>query len=150
MADSGETTTANDTTSATEGGGETRVPEGFATVKKYVVLYGAVNAITLGTVAVMASTGHEASSFMWIRGVVLLVAAPVLYRMVVRAAQGSAKAFERVRTVSTVLPVAIVAVDLVPGLCPPWYAVLQGLSALALVGVAVLTRTRARTDRFVG
>ncbi|MFJ6379956.1 hypothetical protein ACIQI7_08125 [Kitasatospora sp. NPDC092039] len=37
----------------------------------------------------------------------------------------------------SVVPVAVIAVDVVPGLCPPWYAVHQGLSALALAAVAV-------------
>ncbi|MEU8923509.1 hypothetical protein AB0D10_21635 [Kitasatospora sp. NPDC048545] len=115
----------------------------FGTVKKCVALYGAVSAVVLGTVAVMASTGHGTTAFMWIRGGILLAAAPLIHRMVTRAAEGSAKAFDRVRTLSTIMPIAVIGVDLVPGLCPPWYAVLQGLSALALVAVAVLTRGSA-------
>ncbi|MFE4396226.1 MULTISPECIES: hypothetical protein [Streptomycetaceae] len=120
----------------------------FTTVKKCITLFGLAGAIVLGTVAVMASIGHPTTPFMWIRGVIFLAVAPYLHRLATRAADGSAKAFDRVRTLSTVMPIAIIAVDLIPGLCPPWYAVLQGLSALALLAVAILTRTPALRAAF--
>ncbi|RKT16676.1 hypothetical protein BX285_1023 [Streptomyces sp. 1114.5] len=121
----------------------TTTRDGFTTVKKCILLFGAAGAVVLGTVAVMAATGHEASSFMWFRGAILLALTPLLHRMAGRAAGGSYRDFDRLRTVSTIMPIALIGVDLIPGLCPPWYAVLQGLSALALVAVAVLTRTSA-------
>ncbi|MEU1736014.1 hypothetical protein [Streptosporangium sp. NPDC020145] len=120
--------------------GDARAQEAFAAARKYVLLFGAISAVVLGTVAVMALIGGEATSFMWVRAVVMLAIAPMLHRMVVRAEEGSAKAFDRVRTLSVVMPIAIIGVDLIPGLCPAWYAVLQGLSGLALVAVAVITR----------
>jgi hypothetical protein len=112
----------------------------FDTVKKCVTLFGIVGAITLGTVAVMAVIGQPATSFMWVRAAILLAAAPVLQRMAVRAARGERRAFARLRTLTVILPIAIVAVDLIPGVCPMWYAAMQGISALALVGAAVLLR----------
>ncbi|GGS83538.1 hypothetical protein ACFFV7_45830 [Nonomuraea spiralis] len=130
--------------------GDARVQDAFATVKKCVTLFGVVGAVVLGVVAVMAFTGQEASAFMWIRGAVLLAVAPLLHRMTVRASEGSYKAFDRVRTLSTILPIAIIGVDLIPGLCPAWYAVLQGLSALALAGVAFITRGAALRAAFPG
>ncbi|NUR87098.1 MAG: hypothetical protein HOY71_23700 [Nonomuraea sp.] len=120
--------------------GDDRAQDAFSTVKKCVTLFGAIGVIVLAVVAVMAVIGQEASAFMWIRGVILVAVAPLVHRMAVRAAAGSHKDFDRVRTLSAVLPIAIVAVDLIPGLCPAWYAVLQGLSALALAGVAFVTR----------
>ena len=122
--------------------------EAFDTVTKCVTLFGVVGAIVLGTAAVMALTGHETTSFMWVRGAILLAVTPLIYRMAVHASQGSAQAFNRLRTVSTVAPIAIIGVDLIPGLCPAWYAVLQGLSALALTGVAVITRGAALSAAF--
>ncbi|MET8543804.1 hypothetical protein ABZW03_24605 [Kitasatospora sp. NPDC004799] len=114
----------------------------FTTVKKCIVLFGAIGAVVLATVAVMAATGHGTTPFLWIRGAILLAITPFLHRLATRAAtEGSYRAFDRLRTLATVMPIAVIAVDLIPGLCPPWYAVLQGLSALALVAVAVLTRT---------
>ncbi|MFG3284521.1 hypothetical protein [Streptomyces sp. NPDC048111] len=118
------------------------------TVGTCVTLFGAVSAIVLGTVAVMAATGHQVTAFMWIRAAILLAAAPLLHRMAGRAAQGSYKDFDRLRTLSSIAPVAIIAVDLIPGLCPPWYTVLQGLSAAALIAVAVLARGAALRTAF--
>ncbi|MBD0671121.1 hypothetical protein [Streptomyces sp. CBMA156] len=122
--------------------------DAFTTVKKYVALFGAGGAVVLGAVAVMASTGHETTPFMWIRGAIFPLLALFLHRKATEAAAGSPKAFDRLRTLSTVMPIAIIGVDLIPGLCPPWYAVLQGLSALALVPVAVFTRTSALAAAF--
>jgi hypothetical protein len=111
--------------------------EAFDTMMKCVKLYGAVCAITLGTVAVVAAAGPSVTTFMWVRAVLLLAITPVLYRMAAR------RRFERLRTVAVVLPVAIVGVDLIPGVCPVWYAGMQAIAALALVGVAFLTRGSA-------
>ncbi|MEU8323541.1 hypothetical protein AB0C33_34690 [Nonomuraea sp. NPDC048881] len=143
-------TNTGDLTTATTALGDARAQEALATVKKCVTLFGAVGVIVLGVVAVMAFTGGEASGFMWVRGVVLVAMAALIHRMTVRAAEGSYKAFDRVRTLSTVMPIAIIGVDLIPGLCPAWYAVLQGLSALALAGVAVITRGAALRAAFPG
>ncbi|MFD0278336.1 hypothetical protein ACFVHB_31125 [Kitasatospora sp. NPDC127111] len=137
-----------DITTATAQLGDSRTQDAFDTVKKCITLFGAVGAIVLGTVAVMAFTGHEASPFMWIRGAILFLVAFLLHRFTVRAAQGSYKAFDRLRTLSTIMPIAIIGVDLIPGLCPAWYAVIQGLSALALIGVAVITRGSALSAAF--
>jgi hypothetical protein len=124
--------------------------EAFGTVRKYLTLFGAVGAIVLATVAVTAATGHRTTPFLWVRGTLLLAAAPLLHRYAARAAEGSPRAFDRLRALTTTLPVAVVAVDLVPGLCPAWYAVLQGLSALSLAAVAVLTRGAALRAAFPG
>ncbi|MEV0151679.1 MULTISPECIES: hypothetical protein [unclassified Nonomuraea] len=139
---------AGDITTTTARLGDARTQEALTTVKKCVMLFGAVSAIVLAVVAVMAFTGHEATSFMWIRGAILLAVTPLIYRMTVRASEGSYKAFDRVRTLSTIMPIAIIGVDLIPGLCPAWYAVLQGLSAPALIGVAFITRGSALSAAF--
>ncbi|MGW7582150.1 hypothetical protein ACWGKU_07790 [Kitasatospora sp. NPDC054768] len=120
----------------------------FTTVRKCIVLFGAAGAVVLGTVAVLAATGHTTTPFMWIRGVIFPAIALFLHRLATRAAAGSYKPFDRLRTLSTVMPIAIIAVDAIPGLCPVWYAILQGLSALALVPVAVLTRGSALKAAF--
>ncbi|MFF2077413.1 hypothetical protein ACFVXG_21980 [Kitasatospora sp. NPDC058162] len=128
--------------------GSSRVQDAFGNISKCITLFGAVGAIVLGTVAVMAFTGHEASPFMWIRGAILFLITFLLHRFTARAAQGEYKAFDRLRTVATIMPIAIIAVDLIPGLCPAWYAVLQGLSALSIIAVAVITRGSALSGVF--
>jgi hypothetical protein len=37
------------------------------------------------------------------------------------------------------MPLAIVGIDLIPGVCPPWYAVMQAVCMLPLVPVAFIT-----------
>ncbi|MFD9689057.1 hypothetical protein ACFWXO_25260 [Kitasatospora sp. NPDC059088] len=130
---------------ATETRTNSRTDEAFSLAKKCLTLFGAIGVITLAVVVVMASTGHASTPFMWIRGVIFPALAPVLLRITVRAAGGDYKALDRIRTVATVMPIAVIAVDLIPGICPPWYAVLQGLSALAVLPIAFLTRTKAVT-----
>ncbi|MCX4852231.1 hypothetical protein [Streptomyces canus] len=117
-----------------------RTQEAFTLLKKYVGLFGMVSAIVLATVAVVALSGHSTTSFMWIRGAILLALAPVLYRSAVRASKGARRDYERLSTLSVILPIAVLGIDLIPGLCPTWYAAMQGVSALALIGAAVITR----------
>ncbi|MEV4475175.1 hypothetical protein [Nonomuraea sp. NPDC049504] len=107
---------------------------------KCIYIYGVFSALTLVTVAVLTIIGDTASTFMWVRAVILLAVAPLLHRLLTRAEGGSRTSLERVRTITTIMPIAIVGVDLIPGLCPPWYATMQGLSAIPLVAVAFLTR----------
>ncbi|MGW2212544.1 hypothetical protein [Streptomyces sp. NPDC001781] len=122
--------------------------EAFGTVKKCVNLFGAVSGIVLATTAVVAALGHDVTAFMWIRGGVLLAMAPVILRLVAAAAQGSRSSFERVRILTTVLPVAIIVIDLIPGLCPGWYAAMQAIGALGLLGAAVITRRAPLSGAF--
>ncbi|GAA2027625.1 hypothetical protein GCM10009839_28110 [Catenulispora yoronensis] len=140
------TTTTTTITATTATTAATTATTAFETIKKYVVLFGAISAIVLGTVAVMSFTHHTVTTFMWVRGGILLAIAPMLHRFATKASEGSPAALDHIRTLATVMPIALIGVDLIPGLCPAWYAVLQGLSALALVAVAIITRSAAVRD----
>ncbi|MFF0435690.1 hypothetical protein ACFYU9_26195 [Streptomyces sp. NPDC004327] len=115
----------------------------FATVRRCFALYGALAAAGLGTVVVLAGTGHPVNAFMWIRAVLLPLVAVVLHRQAVAASRGARRAYERVSQVSVILPVAIIGVDLIPGICPPWYAATQIVCMLPVTAVAVLARRSA-------
>lgn len=134
------TNTTRDTTAPTAQLDAPRTREAFDTVKKCVKLYSMVCAITLGTVAVVALSGTTVTTFMWVRSVILLAIAPVILRMTVRASEGERRSFERMRALTVIMPIAIIAVDLIPGVCPVWYAAMQAGSALALIGAAFITR----------
>ncbi|GAA0380485.1 hypothetical protein GCM10009530_34020 [Microbispora corallina] len=118
--------------------GDARTHEAFDMTKKCVTLYGAICTITLATVAVVTIGGHMGTTFIWVRAVILLAVAPVLHRLTVRAAQGARRSFERMRTVTTVMPIAVIGIDLIPGICPMWYAVMQAIGVLPLVAVAFI------------
>ncbi|MEU6788889.1 hypothetical protein ABZ912_57740 [Nonomuraea angiospora] len=106
--------------------------ESFGKVKILVAAYGALSAVVLATVAVLAISGQTVTSFMWGRSAGVLASAAVTYWLTVRAARGARWAYLRVRVISIVMPVAIVAVDLIPGLCPTWFAMMQAVCALAI------------------
>lgn len=107
-------------------------------LKAYTVLSG----IALTGLAAVAAHGQPVNTFMWIRGVLLPIVAVLLYRMATAAGRGNAKALDRLRTLTVVLPIAVVGVDLIPGVCPLWYAALQTVCMVPVVVAAVLLRRR--------
>jgi cytochrome bd-type quinol oxidase subunit 2 len=120
-----------------------RSQHAFTTAKRSITGYGALTGLGLVTVIVAASSGHLVNTFMWVRAVLLAALAVLLYRMTVSASRGSRRAFERVRTLAVLMPIAIVGIDLIPGVCPPWYAVTQAVCVLPILPVAFVTRRSA-------
>ncbi|MFF1876909.1 hypothetical protein [Leifsonia sp. NPDC058230] len=111
---------------------------------KCIWIYGVGNAVVLGLVLAAALSGGEPSVFMWVRAAILVGATPFLLWLENRARSGSESAGGRLRLVSTILPVAVIVVDFIPGVAPVWYGLLQGLCALVLVPVAVSTMDAMR------
>jgi hypothetical protein len=120
-----------------------RTRHAFTTAKRSIIVYGVLTAVGLVAVIAAASSGHLVNTFMWVRAVLLPAVAVLLYRMTVAASRGSRRAFERVRTLAILMPLAIVGIDLIPGACPPWYAVMQAVCMLPLIPVAFITRRSA-------
>lgn len=125
-----------------------RTQHAFTTAKRSITVYGALTALGLVTVIVAASSGHPVNTFMWVRAILLPAAAVLLFRMTVSASRGSRRASERVRTLAILMLIAIVGIDLIPGVCPPWYAVMQAVCVLPLVPVAFITRRSALGTAF--
>ncbi|MEU6825539.1 hypothetical protein ABZ921_33420 [Streptomyces atriruber] len=120
---------------------ETR--EALARAENSIKVYVALSAVALLAVVAVAGAGQQVNTFMWVRAVLLPVVAVLLHRMTGAASRGSRRAFERLRTLAVVMPVAIIAVDLIPGVCPPWYTVTQTVCMLPVIRVAFLTRSPA-------
>jgi|GEM_PF-4296818 len=112
--------------------------EAFGLAGKCVWIFLVCNVTVLVSVVVLTFLGQGASTFMWARSAILAVASPFLLWLARRAAAGSRAAVGRLRVVSTVLPVAVVVVDFLPGVAPAWYGVIQGIGALALIPAAVI------------
>jgi hypothetical protein len=117
-----------------------RVARDFDLAKKLTVIYGVAGAILLGTLVVVAVAGGEPSVFMWVRASLLLAMTPLLSMFAERAERGRTLSLQRLRLLTTVLPVAIIGVDLIPGVCPTWYAAMQAVSGLALAPIGFLMR----------
>ncbi|SFQ73551.1 hypothetical protein [Amycolatopsis rubida] len=116
----------------------------FGLVKGLVVAYGAMGAAVFGTIVALAVADGTATSFMWTRSALVPVSAVIVYWLVLLAAKGSARAYQRARFVSIVAPIALVGVDLIPGACPTWFLLLQTACAVLLACAAVpLVRMRA-------
>jgi hypothetical protein len=105
---------------------------------KWAWLFGVWNTVVLAIVIASAIAGAALSSFMWVRAGILVAAAPVLVRLARKAGRAGGTALVRLRATAGILPVAVIAVDAIPGVAPLWYAVLQGIGALLLVPVAVI------------
>lgn len=114
------------------------LPGAFELARKCVGIFAVANASVLGTLVVSAQAGGTANTFMWVRAVILLGVAGMLSWLVRRAGRGDLSALGRLRVVSTALSIAIPAIDLIPGVCPTWYAGMEGVGALALVGLTVI------------
>ena len=125
-----------------------RTQGAFGTAKNSVKVYGALSAVALLAVIVVSSSGHMVNTFMWVRAVLLPVVAVLIYRMTVSASRGSRRAFERVSALAVIMPIAIIGVDLIPGVCPPWYAVMQVVCMLPIIRVAFITRGSALRAAF--
>ncbi|MGC4748145.1 hypothetical protein ACLQ28_21175 [Micromonospora sp. DT201] len=113
-----------------------------------IKVYAALSAVALVTVIVVSSSGHLVNTFMWVRAVLLPAAALLIYKLAVSASRGSRRAFERVAAVTVIMPIAIIGVDVIPGVCPPWYAVLQVVCMLPIVRIAFITRGPALRAAF--
>jgi hypothetical protein len=124
---------------------DARIREAYSAANRCTWVYGALATAALVTVVAMAVSGHPVTTFMWIRAALLPVVAVVLHRLI---AAGSRRAFDRLRTLAAVLPIAIIGVDLIPGLCPAWYVALQAACMLPVVRLALLTRFSALRSAF--
>jgi hypothetical protein len=127
---------------------DARVQPAFEAVKKWIVIFGVMSVVVLATVAAVAIAHGSVSTFMWVRASILPVIAPVFYRRAISASQGARKDYERLRTVTAVLPIAIIAIDMIPGVCPVWYASMQAASMAPLIAIAVIARRRTVGARF--
>ena len=141
---------SNSTNISTElaGAADASVARDFDLAKKLIVIYGVAGAILIGTLVVIVVAGSEPSVFMWVRATILLAMMPFLSMFAVRAEQGRTSSLQRLRLLTTVLPVVIIGVDLIPGVCPTWYAAMQAVSALALAPIGFLTRRPEIRDAF--
>ncbi|MEU5833800.1 hypothetical protein ABZ820_08935 [Streptomyces diacarni] len=125
-----------------------RAQRAFDTVKSGIKVYGALSAVAVLAVIAVAISGHTVNTFMWVRAVLLPVVAVLIHRMAVSASRGSRRAFERVRALAVIMPIAIIGVDLLPGVCPPWYSLMQVVCMLPVIRVAFTTRGSALRAAF--
>lgn len=111
----------------------------FGTVRRLVAVHGTLSALVFMTIASLAVIDHTVTSFMWGRSAGVLASAAVIYWLTLLASKGARWAYLRVRILSSLMPIVIVAVDAVPGVCPAWFAGIQAVCALPLAGAAFIS-----------
>jgi cytochrome bd-type quinol oxidase subunit 2 len=125
-----------------------RTRAAFAAAQRCTWVYGAFGAAALVAVVAVAGSDQPVNTFMWVRAVLLPVVAVLLHRLAAAGSRGSRRAFERLSALALVMPVAIIGVDLVPGVCPPWYTAVQAACMLPVIRLALLTRFSALRSAF--
>jgi cytochrome bd-type quinol oxidase subunit 2 len=120
----------------------------FNTAKISIRIWGALCAIALLAVIAMFASGHTVNTFMWVRAILLPLIAVAIYRLTISASRGSRRAFDRVSALAVITPIAIIGIDLIPGVCSPWYAIMQATSMAPIIGLAFITRGSALRAAF--
>ena len=117
-------------------------------IKSLVTVYCAFSAVVLVVVVILSVMGHAVSGFMWGRSAGMLTSALAAYWLTGLAQGGSRPAYLRVRIISVVVPIAVVALDSIPGALPLWFAALQIAGALALLPAAFIANGRKLRSAF--
>jgi hypothetical protein len=128
--------TTSHTTAETARLNHPRIRRAFGKAKILVAAYGALSAAVLITVVILAITERTVTSFMWGRSAGVLASAAVTYWLTVLASRGAQWAYLRVRIISIIMPIAIIAIDMIPGALPPWFVMMQATCALAIAATA--------------
>ncbi|WP_189333415.1 hypothetical protein [Actinoplanes ianthinogenes] len=112
----------------------TALDKAATSMKAFTVL----SSTALAGLAAVAIHGHSVNTFMWVRGALLPIVAVLLYRMT----RGGEKALDRLRTLTVIMPIAVIGIDLIPGVCPFWYAAVQTVCMIPVIVAAIQLRTR--------
>ncbi|MFE4977360.1 hypothetical protein ACFRAR_35285 [Kitasatospora sp. NPDC056651] len=114
----------------------------FRTVRRLVLAYLGLSVATLAGAVVLRDHHSVVTAPVLVRGAIVAASAALTLLLTVRAAGGSRGAFRRLRILSAVMLVAIVAIIALPGTFPVWMKVEQGVCGLALLGVAAVINGR--------
>lgn len=112
------------------------------TPKLLVAGYLGLSVATLVAVFFMRDNASMVNEAVWIRGTIVVLSALLSLLFAARAAQGSRRAFLRLRIVTLVMTVAIAVIIALPGPFPVWLKIEQGVCGAILLGVVILVNGR--------
>jgi hypothetical protein len=104
-----------------------------------------VSVLTLAAIAVLRDHTAVVTDAVWVRATIVVGSALLSYAFAVRAARGSRRALLRLRIVSAIMLLAIVAIIAVPDAFPLWMKIEQGVCGVLLL--AVVARINGRRVR---
>jgi hypothetical protein len=115
----------------------------FASIKTLAAAYLAAAAATLAFVALERDDAGIVDADVWTHAIMAFGFALLLVDFANRAAQGSRRAYLRLRISSVVIAAFSGILVVTPGLLPTWMKVEQGMCALVLAAVALLAHSPA-------
>jgi hypothetical protein len=110
----------------------------FRPVKALVACYVGLGVLGFGAAVLLRDHPQLVNTAVWVRSSIVLATGAVMYVFAERAARGDRSAFRRLRVVSIVVPLAIVAIIALPDPFPVWMKVQQGLCGIDVAVVAVV------------
>ncbi|MFD8326000.1 hypothetical protein [Streptomyces lydicus] len=110
----------------------------FRATKLLVGCYLGISVLTLAAIVLLRGDAALVTDAVWVRVVIVVASALLMFVSAVRTARGSRRAYRRLRILSGVMLVAIAVILAVPGAFPLWLKIEQGVCGLVLLGVAAL------------
>ncbi|WP_410563382.1 hypothetical protein [Amycolatopsis sp. cmx-4-61] len=101
--------------------------------------YATVSVLTLVAIVVLSGHPDLVTDAVWVRGLILAIAAPITFALGVSMAKGSRNNHRRVRIITAVQVVAILVIEAIPGSFPIWFKIENGVCAALLIIVVLLT-----------
>ncbi len=122
--------------------------QAFRRIQLLVGAYIALSVLTLAAIVVLRHHSGLVNSAVWTRGIIVVVSAFLTLRFTASAAQGSRRAFLRLRIISIAVVVAIAVIVALPGTFPLWMKIEQGFCGVLLMGVGALVNGRLLRSLF--
>lgn len=110
----------------------------FGRVKLLVGGYLGISVLTLVAVVLLRNNTAIVTPAVWVRGTIVAASALLTTSFAGQMAHGSRGGYLRLRLVSAIMLVAIVAIIALPDPFPLWMKIEQGVCGLLLLGVVVL------------
>ena len=122
----------------------------FRSVRLLIGGYVAISVATLIAIVLLRNHHAEVTSAVWIRGIVVVASALLMTLFAKRAARGASRMYLRLRLVSAIMVVAIVAIIAVPGAFPVWMKIEQCACGILLIGVVAIVNSKPVRSLFAG
>jgi hypothetical protein len=113
----------------------------FRAVKRWILVYFGISVAALLAAVVMRNDAAEVNVQVWSRCAAVVASSALLFLFAVLASRGHRWAYRRLRIVSIVVPIGIIAIVISPGY-PLWMRVEQIVCGLVVIGLAVVINGR--------
>jgi hypothetical protein len=110
--------------------------------------YLTISVVTLAVIILLRNNASIVNSAVWIRGTIVACTSILMFVYAAVAAQGSRRAYRRLRLMSGGMVVAIAVIISLPGTFPTWLKIEQGACGLILLAVVVIANGKQLRSLF--